>query len=149
MKPETALVWDPIKKELDRLGWHYQRFEDKLSPGIPDLNICIPAMCRICGSQEWWLELKWLASLPEKLGSTPVVVGLRKEQRLWLRAAARAGRNCAVVCRVAGMWWVWPVKSEADADTLYEGKRWSVLRSIGHQAQSPEHLMGRLSQGLF
>ncbi len=102
MTKESRLAWGPLKVELDKLGWHYQRLEDKLTPGIPDLNIHIPKRGDV------WVELKCI-SLPlyPIIINTKICIGLRPEQYIWLRDAAKAGRKCCLVARIGPVWYIW------------------------------------------
>lgn len=55
-----------------------QRIEDKLTPGVADMNVCL-------GGREFWLEGKHIKALPTR-ASTPVKLDhpLQPEQRNWL-----------------------------------------------------------------
>lgn len=125
--PEARLVWSPIKKELVKRHWHHQRFEDTLTPGIPDLNIKIP------DGPEAWIELKYADE------GYRVCLGLRREQFIWLRDAKRAGRSCYLLCRVGGEWFLW-----ADEASWEAGKRiaeWDVLRASALGFETPGEIL--------
>lgn len=91
---ERSLVWTPLRREIAKRGLDVQRFEDKFTPGIPDLNVHIP------GRGDVWIELKYANH------SNPIAIGLRREQYIWLRSAALAGRLCYLIAR-AGEWYAW------------------------------------------
>lgn len=69
----------------------WQRLEDKLSLGIPDINA-------IANGQEWWLEAKYLDSLPQRR----IDVGLRPEQKIWLQRGHKVGRRTALIVHIKG-----------------------------------------------
>lgn len=69
----------------------WQRFEDKLSVGIPDVNA-------IANGVEWWLELKQMDAMPPRR----IDIGLRPEQKVWLQRSARVGRRVAVLVAIKG-----------------------------------------------
>lgn len=96
---ERNLVWLPFKAQLDKHHLHYQRFEDKHSPGIPDVNIHIPDP----GYGDIWIEMKH--AMPNKKGM--INLHLRPEQYNWMYSADRAGRACFLLARVLGDWYLW------------------------------------------
>lgn len=97
---ESSLVWNPLKKELDKLGLDYCRLEDKSSPGIPDLNIHSTNF-----NCDLWVEMKYLIE-PKNLNSM-VRIGLRKEQYIWLRRALHHGRSVFLLARIGTRWFLW------------------------------------------
>lgn len=107
---------------MDKLRWHYQRIEDKFTPGIPDLNVHIPVM------GDFWIELKYVDIRRVDAGRQ-VNVGLRREQFIWLRDAKLAGRNVYLVARAGMAWYVW--------DTIEAWKlakdsiEWPLIRRLG------------------
>ena len=81
---------------------HFQRFEDKLTPGIPDLNFCYLG-------KEFWLEGKHLKTLPAR-GSSRVRFGQKGEPRLahqchWLNARKDAGGRAFLWLRIDDAGW--------------------------------------------
>lgn len=90
-------AWATLRKKFVERGCDIQRFEDKLSKGIPDSNICAP------GGKEFWFEGKFLPKYPARQ-STPVRVGLRLEQCNWLITRARHGARCFVWVREPDGW---------------------------------------------
>ena len=83
MGSETS-TWSNIKKRLDRIkGCHYQRYEDSLSNGIPDVMICYLGFVL-------FVELKQLDAFPAK-AKTPVRLKFRRDQYNWLYFHKKAG----------------------------------------------------------
>lgn len=138
MKPETKYVWHPLKRELDKLGWDYDRLENGAGLGMPDLNIYVPKIevgfdGKIKG--DVWAELKYLTGPIPKALNTRVSLGLRPEQFIWLQRAKRAGRKVYLVVRIGDKWWYWddiPSFERAKWGTL-----WSELKVTGHQIDGP------------
>ncbi len=95
MGDESRLVWTPLKEQLVKRRWPHQRLEDKLTPGIPDVNLHVP------DGPDVWVELKYVVDAPV------IEVGLRPEQFIWLRDGARAGRVCYLLARVEATWCLW------------------------------------------
>lgn len=103
MANESTLVWDPLKKAMDKMtivytdgskrGWDYQRLESRVGIGIPDVNIHIPHVGDV------WAELKY-ATFPRQDGRE-IKVGLEPEQYIWMRKGARAGRKIVLIARVS------------------------------------------------
>jgi hypothetical protein len=89
---EKAAVRTLVSK-LANTTTHLQRIEDALSTGIPDLNFCFDSI-------EVWIEVKYLAKLPVKR-LTPVKIGLKQPQALWLSKRNRCGGNAFIVVRCA------------------------------------------------
>jgi hypothetical protein len=117
---ERRNSWSPIKAELDKLRWHYQRIEDKLSPGIPDLNIHIPR-----GTGDVWIELKHVDEVP-RYENGNIDIGLRPEQFIWLRDAKKAGRNVVLIARVGKDWYSW--RDVGAWELAKHPNPWNVLR---------------------
>lgn len=107
MNPETRLVWQPIKRKLDLLKWHYVRLENRAcGPGTPDLNVHYPRTLEgkwISGG-DVWVELKYSAGENAK---GMIDLGLRPEQYVWMLNASKAGRNVQLVARVGDNWYLW------------------------------------------
>lgn len=88
-----------VRKHLISYGAHVVRLEDKLTPGIPDLNFCY----RGC---EVWLEGKFVR-LPKR-DSTVITFGssIRTlNQSEWMRKRRLAGGCCYFWIRVEGGQW--------------------------------------------
>lgn len=88
-----------IRKHLIAHGAHVVRLEDKLTPGIPDLNFCYKGV-------EVWLEGKFVR-LPKR-DSTLISFGssLRTlNQSEWMKKRRAAGGQCFFWIRVEGGQW--------------------------------------------
>jgi hypothetical protein len=101
-----------FKKHVDRLGAHWQRFEDSLSVGIPDINICYKG-------KEVWIEAKQFdeSKLPKR-ERTPVRIGLSAEQCLWLTQRRMAGGHVAVLLKLGRTWYLFRRNFEALRDGM-------------------------------
>jgi hypothetical protein len=119
MSSEKAAVKTLRKHMLARWpGAHWQRLEDALSVGVPDITVMIP------GLGELWIEAKEVDALPKR-PATPIRCGLKKEQKIWLEAAQKAGREVCVMVR--GPWgWAWFDNRFSD---LEKGLPWSQFRA--------------------
>lgn len=94
---ETAM-WHSMRAKLP--GTH-QRFEDKLSSGIPDLNW-------LYNGKESWIELKYKKNIIK--GNRKRNTGLEPEQGLWLRERKRFGGNAFLLIKCGSgrdaQWWL-------------------------------------------
>lgn len=81
-----------IVRELRRRGWFVQRFEDAVSRGIPDIYAARDG-------RSVWIEAKYLHSWPKR-DTTPVRIGLRPEQVVWIEDAVAAGVDVRIAVRV-------------------------------------------------
>ena len=111
-----------LRVALSLAGGHVQRFEDKLTPGIPDMNVCVQGM-------EIWLEGK-AAALPKRDTST-LRFGSKGEPRLafqrnWLSARRKAGGCAFFWAKIDGFGWV----LFDDLDLLTEGILVSELKAM-------------------
>jgi hypothetical protein len=88
--------WSTLRGHLKARGAHLQRFEDKLTGGIPDTNVCLRG-------SEFWLEGKALREWPKR-ETTLVKVGLRPDQALWLDNRVRAGGHAFVWIKTPTVW---------------------------------------------
>lgn len=127
---EKTTVWHPLKKEFDRLHWHYQRLENQaVAPGVPDVNVHIP------DNGDVWIEMKHVEIFPALEAS--INLGLRREQYIWLRAAKEAGRSCYLLARIGAPgvrypepnWWLWE-DPEAWALARYSCS-WEHIKTLG------------------
>ncbi len=98
---------------------HWQRLEDKLSIGIPDASVAIP------GLGEWWVEGKHVACLPAKPG-TPIKLGIRPGQRLWLVHRHRLGCRVMVFAKVDK----YCLTFRHSFNELYNGVTWEVMLAM-------------------
>src|ERR1700674_4437845 len=94
---ESSKTWIPLKRELDKVGWTYDRIENNV--GIPDLVVYVPPINR-----DIWVELKYSPG-PNIKGI--VEIGLRKEQFIWMRNAYNHGRSVILLARIGDMWYIW------------------------------------------
>lgn len=97
---EASSTWSGLKKGLDELKWDYQRFEDKLTKGIPDVNFHTPQQGDV------WVEMKFMDKVPANPKAI-TQIGLRREQYIWLYNGHRAGRRCHVLAKVGRSWFLW------------------------------------------
>lgn len=110
-----------LRTHLKAQGEHSQRFEDKLSPGIPDTGTTING-CYV------FLEGKFIKDLPTR-DSTLVTFGRKGEERLahqrnWLTAHRKAGGLAFWWIRVRdGGWYLFPDKF----NWLVDGVRKDIL----------------------
>lgn len=114
---------------------HWARIEDKLTAGIPDINVKIPGF-----EQDFWIEAKELDFLPAR-DSTPIKIGLKREQFMWLRARKRSGGNVRVVAYVERVWMVF----EDDFEELFNGvslERLLELCSYRNGVMNIERILG-------
>lgn len=103
-----ASAWTTLRGHLVGMGGrvHIQRFEDKLTGGIPDTNVCWdPVWGTPHPGIEFWLEGKYVKALPKRQ-TTRVKVDLRADQALWLETRQRAGGKAFVWIRVADYGWL-------------------------------------------
>lgn len=94
-----ANAWSTVRSHLINLRPlpHIQRFEDRLTGGIPDTNVCFDGL-------DFWLEGKFLKSLPKR-DTTLVRVDLRADQALWHENRQLAGGKTFVWIRIANLGW--------------------------------------------
>lgn len=103
MSEQTAQQTLRDKAKLLRPVPHWQRFEDALSSGIPDANLCYQGT-------DIWLEAKYVSKkdLPKRK-TTIVKPGLRVEQRNWITLRRNAGGFAFVWVRDEKHgWYVFP-----------------------------------------
>jgi len=89
-KMAELLLSKQLVHNLRRFGAHVQRIEDKLSVGVPDINVAL-------NGYEVWLELKEFTW--PKRADTPVHIPLRPFQLAWIRARTQVGGIVYVVAR--------------------------------------------------
>lgn len=73
--------WRKSVRPLKAEGLHIQRLESPLTPGCPDVELCLHGV-------QAWVELKSAAR--PKRPSTPVAPGVRDDQIRWHRRRAQA-----------------------------------------------------------
>lgn len=104
-----------LRQHLKAQGAHVQRFEDKLSPGIPDTMACL-------NGYPIFLEGKFIKALPAR-DDTLVRFGSTGEARLahqrnWLRAHRDAGGLALLWVQVRDKGWY---LFETEFDILVDG----------------------------
>lgn len=88
-----AQTWRNLKKHFDTIKkMKYQRFEDALSCGIPDLMFCHKG-------RTVFVELKHLDAFPKR-ASTPVRLDYRRNQWLWAKDYHEAGGAVLLLAQV-------------------------------------------------
>lgn len=118
---EKASVWRALKLELDRRGWAYDRIENKVNLGMPDVNVHVPEV------GDFWIELKFCRTPDNQIS-----LGLRKEQRNWLIEAHQAGRRVVLLARVGKEWWAWS-NEVAWRKAALSSQDWSELKQLGRR----------------
>lgn len=119
----TQTLISNLKRQMQ--GIHVQRLEDKLTQGVPDMNVC-------WNGGEAWLEGKFLRRLPTR-HDTLVRFGSKGERRLimqrnWLNTRAKAGGLCFVWLRIEdGDWFLF---SGDNFDFLADGIRMGDLMGM-------------------
>lgn len=104
-------------------GSHWQRLEDSISLGVPDINVAVVLDTSWRKNRgDLWIEAKELDVLPKR-NTTPVRVGLRLEQKLWLEEGKKAGRRVVVAVRTPELWLFF----DDYFQLLYDGLPWSML----------------------
>lgn len=94
-------MWHRMRSTIAKSG-HWQRIEDGLSMGVPDVNYCIRGV-------EGWIELKEIADWPVR-DKTPVSFRWEREQRFWAKKRGKAGGNVWLLLYVkkTNEWlWFW------------------------------------------
>lgn len=92
-------TWRNLKKRLDETpGIHYQRFEDALSNGIPDLMVCH-------AGKTTFIELKHADTFPAR-AETPVRLDYRADQFAWAKRHAAAGGRVILLAQVSSHYYI-------------------------------------------
>jgi len=111
-------------------GAHVQRIEDKLSQGIPDINMCV-------NGTELWIETK-VFSWPKRY-NTNIAITFQPFQLPWLRERISAGGRCLVVARERHNKLVFVFGSQAIKETgsvLVKGRRTGVSTILQSNAEA-------------
>lgn len=87
-----SAVWDALRTATTSHG-DVQRVENLCVPGMPDVNGCTHGV-------EWWVENKWLAGWPRRLGAVVLMPKIRVAQRVWWRRRGEAGGRVFVLVGV-------------------------------------------------
>ena len=124
-------------------GAHPQRIEDKITPGIPDTNICWLGL-------EAWFEGKFLRKLPAR-DDTLVQFGSKGEPRLrhqrnWLTTRAKAGGSAFWWVRVQDTCWF---MCDHNFDWLKDGVRKDLFLAQHEYMFSDSKAMIKWAQGVM
>ena len=95
-----------FRKHLKAEGAHIQRVEDKLTPGVPDINFCWNGM-------EGWMEGKYV-KLPSR-DSTLITFGQKQRVALqanWIKARRKVNGFAGWWVRVEGSGWYLMIDKE-------------------------------------
>ena len=76
------------------LPGHWQRIENRVGRGVPDLNYCLDER------MEGWVELKAVPRSPKNPSKPVKVSHFTKEQRFWHRERWAAGGVTSVLLRI-------------------------------------------------
>jgi len=86
-------TWQNLKWAIDKVkGIHYQRIEDALTAGIPDLMLCYQG-------KVIFVELKQRDAFPKR-PATPVRIGFKPAQYLWITKHQKAGGKAVMLSQV-------------------------------------------------
>lgn len=112
-------------------GFHWQRHEDKLTPGIPDTSYA-------CGGVSGWVELKTYDNWPQDPDEPLSWSDLKPEQVNWLIARGRQCDRCYILLEVGknpktSEWLLipWQVLRKVTVMNPPELRANSVARGIG------------------
>ena len=125
-----------LRTHLVSARGHVQRFEDKLSPGIPDTGVGLHGVYA-------FLEGKFIKELPAR-DTTPVRVGGAGEPRLahqcnWLTAHAKAGGLAFWWVRVRdGGWYLFTdrytlLRDGFRKDLFLQEKNWGSAKAMAEE----------------
>ncbi len=129
---ETSSVWIALKKEFKKNRWDHIRLENKVSLGLPDVNVHVP------GVGDVWMELKFVREVDDQVN-----LGLRKEQYNWMVSAHKAGRRVLLIAKAGGIWYCWSTPlAWLMAKSLSD---WQELAQLGEAASGPKDLLTRLT----
>jgi len=126
--------WYRFRKVLKSNGIRFQRFEDSLSEGIPDL-------CLFINGKTVWVELK-CKKLPKR-PTTIVKVGLRPLQRIWARQRRKdkiAVFTVSLLLHGNGNEEIM-VHSNEVVDELYSGMVYKRLEFTGTKCKNEKELV--------
>lgn len=87
-------TWINIRKGLITIKPrpHFQRFEDKLTGGIPDVMYCYLGL-------NGWIELKQADEFPKR-ANTPVRLKFRNDQYNWIHLHQKAGGRACLLAQI-------------------------------------------------
>lgn len=132
-------AYDAIRPRLQGLGLDPQRIENVLASGTPDISYT-----------HGMIENKHLAHWPAR-SATPVDIGLRKEQKVWLYRRWLSGGLCWILLRVGAEHLLFSgfdapaLRDKVCRDEMYRLACWTLAASnweeLGHWLCGKEHLL--------
>lgn len=109
--------WRRVSVELRALGGRWERVENGLSEGMPDVNYCVQGV-------EGWLELKWAYGLPGARSGKGVFEyymnhGLLASQVTWALTQDNAGGRVHILAGARGYVWLLDATLHANSFNQY------------------------------
>ncbi len=136
MGSENAL-WQTFKRNMSVFG-RFDRHEDKLSLGVPDISYCI-----FNGASKGWIELKYVEAPPKRASTIFRIDHFTREQKAWLRGRGESGDNCWVFLQMGREYYLFDWASAQLINTLpwfetreyacrgwYDGMNWPSLAQL-------------------
>jgi len=139
-RTESEFWKNHLRTGFRKSGVRFQRFEDSLSEGIPDL-------CVFINGKTIWIELK-NKRLPVRK-TTKIKVGLRPLQRVWQLKRRKDGIPVFTLTRFlrGEDLEYYTLHDSSVVDELYYGETESVLKSIGIVLHSIDDIVSCLHKG--
>ena len=95
--PKESSLRDQIRIIFTQeLGGAVTNHEDKFTKGISDTNFAFHSAGHFFRG---WIELKHIKTWP-KLWTTEIRLGIRAEQRIWIRERWKHAHDVFVICRI-------------------------------------------------
>jgi len=131
--------WHRLRKVLKSNHIRFQRFEDSLSEGIPDL-------CLFINGKTVWIELK-CKKLPKR-PTTIVKVGLRPLQRIWARQRRKDKVDVFTLSLCIDQFGNEEILLHHNdiVDEIYEGMVYEELRKCGLTCTSEQIIIDNLKE---
>lgn len=123
MTKESDLRADLRNIFVRNLRGHVSNLEDKFTPGVADTSFSFDFSENFVSGYSHaryitgWVELKYVRTLPVR-PTTRVHLGIRKEQRIWLKERWRCGHDCMILARIVDDIYLF---SGEDTEELYQG----------------------------
>jgi hypothetical protein len=139
-------MWHRIKDKYGHVG-HWQRIENVIDKGVPDINFCVAGI-------EGWIELKEIPHWPRSK-YTPVKFRWEKEQRFWARKRGAAGGNVWLLLRVKEskswllFWWEDIQDSEFGESLVRKTIRGRATLCVENQGLPFDDFLFTISRGLY
>lgn len=89
-----SLFWNLIRRNVKG---HFERVENVISPGTPDVNYCFTVDGR---KYEGWIELKWIKEFPKRASTVVKIPHFTDDQRNWIIQRIGNGGSVWVFLRV-------------------------------------------------